>query len=323
MYRWFSFAIVLAAVLLTAYWALRGGGSGAAEAHCHVEERGGVTVVRLSGAPRAKGRALGAALAVRIREELRRALPLDPGTRDFVVHTAGERLAPFLPPGYRDEIEGIAEGAGISFFEALFLNTRFELAAHHLAGGDGDLPTEGAVGPGPTAGCLFAAGAERSLVLVVHEDTDPKLQLLARPGMVGGFLGVRGNVAAAMRPMRSETPPGLHGLVWTLLLRRLLEAPGSVPETTGGVSVAMALPDGGAGTLNVAVAGASWYAAGGTSSLTTDEAVGERTARREPAEGARILAAATGLLDGPPPRGRVLVGLRSAGEVRVVVADPG
>lgn len=336
MYRWLAFAVIGLALLATAYWALHGGGGGAEEAPfsgARVEEREGITVVHLAGPPRSKGRALGEALQGRIRAELQRALPADPGLKEFVVGMCGERLLAFLPEDYREEIEGIAEGAGIAFDEALFLNTRYELAAHAIAREEGELAGEGAVGPGPEAGRLFADGAVRDLVVVIHEDKDPPLALLARPGMAGGFLGVAGNVAAALKPMRSETPPDLGGLVWTLLLRRLLEAPPrggeSLPEVTGGVSVAMALPDGAAGTLNLAVFGATWYAAGGRHSLTTDESVGKpgtgiASAERGPAERERILGEAARLLGGPPPPGRTLVGLLRAGDgLRLVVAGPG
>jgi len=58
-------------------------------------------VVRLSGPPREKGRALGAALKARIREEIDRALPEDAGVKDFVLRTGGEKLGRFLPAPYR------------------------------------------------------------------------------------------------------------------------------------------------------------------------------------------------------------------------------
>lgn len=323
MYRWLAFAVVALALLATAFWAFRGGAGGAETPSFRIDEHEGITVVRLSGPPRAKGRALGAALGPRIRTELERALPEDPGVRDFVVKTGGEKLKGFLPAAYREEIEGIAEGAGISFEEALFLNTRYELAAHGLAREEGDLAGEGAVGPGPEAGRLFADGAVRDLVVVIHEDRDPPLALLARPGMAGGFLGVTGNVAAALKPMRSETPPDLGGLVWTLLLRRLLEAPrGSPPEVTGGISVAIVLPGGAAGTLNLAVWGATWYDAGGSRSLTTDEPVRERGTRDLEAR-ERFSGEAARLLGGPPPPGRTLVSLRAGDGLRLLVAGPG
>jgi hypothetical protein len=314
MYRWLAVATVALALATTVFLASHRGGAGGPETPpARLLEHGGIPVVRLSGAPREKGRALGRALADRIREELSRSF-LD-GLREFTI-TSGEKLRGFLPDGYREQVQGVAEGAGITFDEALFLDTRFELAAHHLADAKG-LPIEGAAGQGPTAAALFPAGAEKDLLVVVHEDLDPPLVLVARPGMTGGFLGISGNVAAAMRPIAEETPPPLHGLVWTLLLRRLLEAPPSgayaAPEdVTGPISVAMSLSDGSAGTLNLAVFGAAWYAAGGLVSPTTDErplpqgkAVPQ--VEREPADRERRAAEARGLLSGPPPEGRTLV----------------
>lgn len=299
MYRWLAVAVVGLAVTATAFWSLRGGGRGAAAGSCRVEEHGGITVVRVSGPPREKGRALGAALRPRIRGELERALPEDPGVRDFVLRSAGERLQGFLPGGYREEIEGIAEGAQISFEEALLLDTRYELAAHHLAREEGDLAGEGAVGPGPEAGRLFLTENVSDLVVVIHEDRVPPLALLARPGMTGGFFGVAGNVAAVARPASSETPPDLGGLVWTLLLRRLVEGPRDpYPEATGRMSVAIAFPDGTVGTLSLAVSGATWHADG------PDGPAGE----------------APLILGDPPPPGRTLVSLRSGGGLTLVVA---
>jgi hypothetical protein len=296
MYRWLAVAVVGLAVTATAFWSFRGGGRGAAAGSCRVEEHGGITVVRISGPPRNRGRALGAALRQRIRQELERALPADPGVRDFVLESAGERLQGFLPAAYREEIEGIAEGAQISFEEALLLDTRYELKAHHLAREEGDLAGEGAVGPGPEAGRLFVTATVSDLVVVIHEDRVPPLALLARPGMTGGFLGVSGNVAAVARPAPSETPPDLGGLVWTLLLRRLVEAPRDPPpEATGRLKVAMARPDGTAGTLSLDVSGATWHAA------------------EEPAS----------ILGNPPPPGQTLVSLRAGSGLLLVVAGPG
>jgi hypothetical protein len=332
MYRWLAFAVVGLALLATAYWAYFGGGLVGEEAvpeGARVEEREGITIVRLAGPPRSKGRALGRALEARIRAELERALPADPGLREFVVRTCGERLAAFLPPEYREEIEGIAEGAGIAFEEVLLLNTRYELAGHGLAREEGDLAGPGAVGPGPEAGRLFADGAVGELVVVIHDDEDPPLALVARPGMAGGFLGARGDIAAAIKPMQSQTPPDLGGLVWTLLLRRLLEAPRAPPaHVTGPVSVAMAVPDG-AGTLNLAVWGATWYAAGGSRSLTTEEPVrgtkggAALSVQRDPEERPRVAAAAEGLLGDPPPAGRTLLCLRAGAGLRLLLWGPG
>ncbi|HEX5137243.1 MAG TPA: hypothetical protein VFY93_09735 [Planctomycetota bacterium] len=314
-----SALVVLLAVLLTAFWALKRGGSGGEEpAGARVFLSDGITVVRVSGPPREKGRALGRALAERIKGELARALP-EEGVRAFAVETCGERLAPFLPPAIREEIEGLAQGAGISFEEALFLDTRYEIAAFDLAPGASDLPSEGAVGPGPEAACLLPTAAAEGLVVVIHEDEDPPLVLVARPGMAGGFLGIKGDVAGAMRPMKAEAPPSLHGLVWTLLFRRLLEKAPEAPladDGTGPLSVALALPGGRATTLSLSVAGAAIRDAAGRQSVTTDEPVASRPPgelprlERSPAAEARIAEDAARVLTGALPLGTVRVRLR-------------
>lgn len=328
MYRWAAVLVVLTAVLVTAFWSFKRGGSGGEEvAGARVVARDGVTIVRVAGSPRDKGRALGRALRERIRDELKRALPAEEGVADFAVKTCGERLAPFLPPALREEVEGLAEGAGISFHEALFLDTRYEIAAFGLARSAADLPSEGAAGPGPEAACILPTAAAEGLVVVVHEDEDPPLVLVARPGMTGGFLGTRGDVAGAMRPIRADVPPPLHGLVWTLVFRHLLEkGPDLLPnDTTGPLSVALALPGGRAATLNLSVAGAAMRDAEGRSAVTTDEPVEARQPgklphlRRVPAEEARIAAEAARVLGGGPPPGSVRVRLRGGASGTLVL----
>ncbi|MCK6459444.1 MAG: hypothetical protein L6Q95_06065 [Planctomycetes bacterium] len=327
MYRFLAVLTVALAVLATLLWGSKRGGSGGdGPSRARVEEREGVLVVRLSGPPRSKGRALGEALRGRIRAELSRALP-DEGLREFAVKTCGEKLARFLPGACRLEIEGIAEGAGISFQEALFLDTRYEISAFGLVRGAADLPAEGAVGPGPEAACLLPSEAARDLVVVIHEDMDPPLALVARPGMAGGFLGARGDIAAAMRPARQEATPPLSGLVWTLLFRRILEEAPLDPreEGTGPFSVAMALPGRAAATLNLGGSGAAWFAAKGPHAMTTDEEAPPRRAAhiphlsREASANARIAEAAALLLAGTPPSGLVRVSLRGGATGLLVV----
>jgi hypothetical protein len=325
MYQRLAVLVVLLAVLLTVlFWSKRGGSGGGAKPSVRVETREGVPVVRLRGPSRAKGRGLGEALRDRIRRELARALPDAEGLREFAVRACGEKLSSHLPPHLRLEIEGLAEGAGIAFEEALFLDTRFEISAFGLAAASGELPSEGAVGPGAEASCLLPAEAARDLVVVVHEDLDPPLVLVTRPGMTGAFLGARGDVAAVMRPIREAATPPLSGLVWTLFFRRVLEEAPEEPRVpgTGPLSVAMTLPDGGAATLSLGVSGAAWYRGSAGHSLTTDEpAVPRRagtTARRDrdAAAQARVAEDAARLLAGPVPPAMARVSLR--GDVLVL-----
>ena len=269
----FAVGALVAALSWVAWWTWDEGsdpaGSGAS-----VEEINGIETLRLKGTPKEKGEAHGSLFRESIRGWLIRLRPPDPGMADFAIETCGERLAPFLPDGYRSEIEGIALGAGITFHEALFLNTRFELAAFDLVKGARS-NCGAAVGPGPAAGRLFRA--DEDLVVIIHEDVDPPLVLVTLPGMAGGFLGARGDRVAALCPAHASMTPSLNGLVWSLMLRRLLEE--EVRDTlpargTGPASVVMVRTDGAAGTLNFGPAGAAWYP-GGAWSMTTAEPGGD------------------------------------------------
>ena len=260
------------------------GPSGAPPAGARLETEDGIAVLRLAGPPRAKGRAHGVAMADRIRRELERVRPADPGLREVAIETCGDRLLPFVPTALRAELEGLAEGAGITLAEAFFLNARFELASFLLAEGDlrpADLLGEAAVGPGPEVRRRFATGrlvdGPTTLVVTVHEDRDPPLVLVGLPGMIGGFAGLRGEIAGALCPVAGQVSPVLNGLVWPLLLRCLLEEPpapgGALPaKATLGASIPLRAAGDRVGTLNVTPAGAAWYS--GRKFAATMEEVG-------------------------------------------------
>jgi len=244
-----------------------------------------LTVLRLAGTPREKGRAHGRLLRDEIRMWVDRLRPDDRGVADFVLETCGARLRPFLRPDVLEELEGVAAGAGISVEEALYLNTRFDLAAFGLVGGGGAIgegaiaatfEQPAAVGPGPEVERWFARGEVQAsdLVIIVHEDRDPCLVLVTLPGMVGAFCGLRGAIGGALRPVPTKTEPHLNGLVWPLVMRRLLDLPPSVgSELSAKVTRAMSMPlilPGGAGTLNVSPAGATWVPAPNGFAVTMD-----------------------------------------------------
>jgi len=309
MYRPLAVLVVLIALGLTAWHLARDlGGGGGGGPRVQLGREDGVTILRLAGTPREMGRAHGEALRDAIRAQLARARPTDPGVAAFAIDTCSERLAPALPPAYRAEIEGVAEGAGITFDEALFLQTRFELAAFGMADADSPWAGEGAAAAGPEVVLELAPSLASELVVFVRETGPEPLVLVGLPGMAGGFLGVRGRAAAALRPAPGAATPALSGLVWTLLLRLLLEEPprDHLPaDVTGAASVAMVMPDGAAGTLSLGPAGAAWYA-GGAASPTTGEAPGGggRTillGARDPEARAAAEARARSLLaDGAP-----------------------
>lgn len=240
---------------------------------CRLDAGGEIPVLYLAGSPREKGRAHGRLLKDRIRAWVARLRPRDEGVAQFALETCGARMLPVLSAPLREELEGIAEGAGITIHEALYLSTRFELAEFRLVGGGVEQPPAFAeaavVGPGPEVLRLFRpSDLDRlvdELVVIAHEDLDPPLVLVGFPGMLGGFAALRGGACAALRPMRTEARPILTGVAWPVLLRRLVESPptpgGSLPApATRAASVPMWRPDGEVGTLNLTPAGATWYA---------------------------------------------------------------
>jgi hypothetical protein len=320
-------ALVAAVVLATLWWTSRPGGDGADGGRADYEgarlstPADGIEILRLAGPPRVKGRAHGAALAERIRQALERARPADPGTAAFAIDSCGALLLPRLPEALREEIEGVAEGAGITAEEALFLNTRYELAAFNLVDGARFAGAAAVGAAGPEVVRHFTPSEAEGLVVVVHEDQDPPLVLVARPGMVGGFLGLRGEVAASLRPMQVDAPRFLSGLPWPLLVRVVLESPpapdGRLPAKPNlAASLPLVLPGGSAGTLNVSVEGGSWYpAAGGGFARATEEPVEGRDGavapgRRTAAGAALEVGEARRLLAAAAPGGAVAIRLK-------------
>jgi len=288
-----AIVLVAAAVCFAAWRMVRPPAETAAESvrptwtGARLEETRGLTVMKLAGSPREKGVGHGSRLAGRIRALFDAVKPSDPGLADFAIRTCARQIAPRLPGEYRDEIEGIAQGAGLMFEEVLFLNTRFELRAFALAGGTNDgigFGGAAATGKGPEVVRIFRDadldGRARDLVVFVHLDDTP-LVLVGLPGMVGGFLGTRGieqRVAAALRPVQGAPTPVLTGLPWPLLVRRLLEQPPlagvALPaQVTLDASVAYIRADGEAGTLDVSPRGATWHPAGGAYAVARPEAL--------------------------------------------------
>jgi len=257
-----------------------------------VDEARGLTVMRLAGTPREKGIGHGERLRTRIRALFEAVKPSDPGLSAFAVTTCGQQIGPRLPAPYREEIEGIAEGAGLAFDEVLYLNTRFDLRAYELAGGSGDgigFGEAAGVGSGPEVLRLFDPadldGRAQELVVFVHLDEVPTV-LVGMPGMVGGFLGARGieaRVGAALRPIQGAPTPVLTGLPWPLFLRRLLESP-VVPgdplpaPVTLEASIAFVPATGPLGTLDVSPRGAAWHSFPGDYAVAQSGAIaGEGT----------------------------------------------
>lgn len=254
-----------------------------------------VTLLRLRGTPRLCGIEQGRRLAREIRARLDRLLPSDPGLYRFQVETCGERMAAHLPPESRQELEGIAEGAGVKFLEILFLHTRTEIEAFR----SGPQACGRAYAGADEAGREMPPG-EPDWVVLLYEGVDPTA-VVTLPGMAGGLLGGRGELLVAANSVRTEVTPVLNGLTFPLLVRRLLEAPPSPGRTLGARptlygSIAVGRRAGASGVLQTGTEGATWYAAPGVAEAGEGAVVGEGLGITLASGGIRPAAAAGGPL---------------------------
>ncbi|HCJ11059.1 MAG TPA: hypothetical protein DHW14_07835, partial [Clostridiales bacterium] len=90
---------------------------------------GGLTVVRVSGGPYERGRQYGTLLKDEIAEMpafLVSGLEHLPGRDPEVIYGKALALAAHLPEEYLEEVRGVADGAGLSYEDALFVNLYFE-----------------------------------------------------------------------------------------------------------------------------------------------------------------------------------------------------
>ena len=238
-----------------------------------ISEPPGMTILRLAGTPRQRGRAHGERLKDRIRAWYERTRPRDTGTEDLYVETLGPRAAQILPAALREELEGIAEGAGLSFQKVWYLNLRFDLRAF-------EAPGFGRAAAVASAGEVVRRfepadldGWARELVVFVHLDESP-LVMVGLPGMVGGFLGTRRLRAATLRPVQEAPTPVLTGLAWPLLLRLQLEQGRiqSLPApATLDASLPLVLEEGAVGTFDISPRGATWHPVAGDFALARPE----------------------------------------------------
>ena len=213
---------------------------GASDGRSSLTVEGGIAVLRLAGGPRERGAAHGRLLRDSIRAAFDRLRPAEPSMVPFAVDDCSGRLLRYVPPELRAELEGIAEGSGLTLNQVVFLNARFELAQFRLLGkGDGRqrLVQPAAVHPGP----VVVRGIE--------------------PADLDGL-------ADTLLPVPVSGTPDLSGLVWPLYLRLVLEEPGSFApgldlpaKPTLSASIPLTGPR--TGLLQVAPPGATWYPSAG------------------------------------------------------------
>ena len=152
---------------------------------------------RLQGTPREVGRQHGEALRSMIRAHLELIYTQGAQRSNLVPETARRWALAFGPmigeaaPHFLEEIEGVAEGAGIERAEALLLQVRQEVA-HVARFGAVDLEcTSFAVsGPYTRTGTTFAGGIEAfSAVLTFAVTGKPAVMMLVPAGQIS-YLGI-------------------------------------------------------------------------------------------------------------------------------------
>jgi hypothetical protein len=205
-----------------------------------------VTVLRLSGTPREQGRTHGVELRHEIRAWIERVRPKDPALAKFAIEACGEKLWEHIPTDIREEMEGVAEGAGVTRLEILYLHSRFELQQFDLGGvGGGRFRGACAAGPQRTVVKWFEpsdlGGEFSDLILVVREGPTPSV-LVALPGMVGGFLAARPGCAVTIRPMETVGDPALNATTWPVFLRGLLAVPPLPDRDAARVTIVASFP---------------------------------------------------------------------------------
>ena len=111
------------------------GAASAALAGGSLEHEDGLLILRLSGSPYEIGYQHGSLLAGQIRARLQDEMLVgtvwECGVSHALLLRHARQIDSVLPAEYREELRGLADGAGISYSQALLLNTAGDLVSHH------------------------------------------------------------------------------------------------------------------------------------------------------------------------------------------------
>jgi len=211
----------------------------APELRARIHLADGLPVVHLSGSPREMGRQHGAILGDRIRHLLRVYI------HEFAFGVVSEESCrawasaaePHIAEHHIEEIRGLAEGANISYEDALLINTVVDrlqsvFCSTVTASGDAAANGEPIFGRNldfPGRGMLHKS----TVVMVWHRTDGPDLVSVTWPGLIGVLSGMndRGVAGATMmiHQFFSEPTPGMP---YMLLYRSALEQAGSIDDVT-------------------------------------------------------------------------------------------
>ncbi len=133
-------------VLLLPAWLLPGAQPQAEQAGAHsealagasLESRDGLLVLRLSGSPYQMGyqhgSLLGDEIRARLRDEILGGVVLERGVSHTLLLRYARQTDFLLPIEYREELRGLADGAGISYSQALLVNVSGEALSQNWTG---------------------------------------------------------------------------------------------------------------------------------------------------------------------------------------------
>ncbi|MFI5403202.1 MAG: C45 family autoproteolytic acyltransferase/hydrolase [Planctomycetota bacterium] len=205
---------------------------------------GPVPVLRLSGTPREMGFQHGAALKPQIRflyheyyEALVKRLVGEADLKAWARDTE-----PFIPEAYREEMKGIAEGAGLPYDEVLVVNTmvdRFQTIACSTVVAAGDATKGGEVYFGrnldfPGRNLL----QKMTVVIVWSPEGGTPLAAVTWPGMLGVLSGMNSEGVSGATMLVHKGRERRPGLPYLLMYRQALEGAKTKDDVFASISKA-------------------------------------------------------------------------------------
>lgn len=197
-----------------------------------LETIGGITVVRLSGTPKEMGVQAGTLLKEQIRALLRDYLgAVLPGDRTLPL-LAARQMEKHIPERYREEMEALAEAAGVAYDDVLIGNVMVELfqqcstAVVRGRRAEGEVLLFGRNLDFPPEGIL----EKHSVVIDYAPAEGRRFVAVTWPGLVGVLSGMNRDGLCIANLLAAAPDPSMDGCPYMFLLRDVLEGAGTVDE---------------------------------------------------------------------------------------------
>jgi hypothetical protein len=178
----------------------------------------GIPIVRLSGTPREIGRQHGALLKHQLnylRREYFEALAVPLVGRERL-RSWGDEVEEFIPEKYREELKGLAEGAGISYRDALRVNAmvdRLQSVMCSTIVASGEATPDDAVYFGRNLDFPGRNVLQRMTIVFVYEpEGETPYLVVGWPGLIGALSGMNAHGVAGATMMihrGAELKPGM------------------------------------------------------------------------------------------------------------------